>query len=754
MVNRLRAALVPLVLAGMTLLAALPVTRVYHGDLLLKLLVGAAVAPMLISVALRRVPAYPLAPVSVLALAGYTLLAVRITAGPAGVDGPLPTLWVDALRNGIPRLLTALIPVEPQPDTVLVPIVATWVVAMLGTEIALRGRRVLLGYAPPTALYAASLVFVGPNAPAPLWQPFSYAALAALGLAATGRPGTVTLTDLTRGDRFRLRARLAAGAAGALVVMLGLTVAIGPALADRITAAPTDPRRYVVPPSLPADDENPLIRLSGWAVNPDQPLLRVNIDAPGLAADAPLRLRLAVLSDYDGINWRVGGAYREAGRVLPAAVEPFTSPAPASGPQLKQDITVDELAGRLLPALATPRQVEGVRVGYDQATGTVIQSDGLTPNLRYTVYSQASTPDVNLLPLADVPSGSGAARFLALGAQPSDQLAKLAEELGRDAGAPYQRALAIADFLSQHYELSNKAPSGHSLANLSFFLFSPRSQGGQRGTTEQFAAAFAVLARMLGLPSRVVVGFQTHPGSSAIHGRDAMAWPEVLFTGLGWVALNPLPTPDTPPRPLESDFRPPPSSSTPPPSQQPTISVAPGTLGASKSASQAVAGAGRGLGRGITTGAGAALVVLLFGVPVALLLARAGVRRRRLDRGTPGQRVTGAWQEILDGLRLAGRPAGGHLAATEVSAHAARVAAVPVGAKVRPAAPDLADLAELVNVLTFAGDRMTTEDQAHTAGKRARAYVDRLRANRPWWRRLLWSVDPRPLRWARRTPRR
>jgi hypothetical protein len=748
-VTRLRAALVPLVIAGMTLLAALPVTRVYHGDLLFQLLVGAAVAPMLISVALRRLPAYPLAPVSVLALAGYTLLAVRVSAGPAGVHGPLPTLWVDALRNGIPRLLTALIPVEPQPDTVLVPIVATWVLGMLGTEIAVRGRHVLLGYAAPTALYGASLVFVGPNAAAPLWQPVAYAALAALGLAATGRPGTVTLTDLSPSARWRLRTRLAAGAAAALVAVLGLAIAVGPALADRISAAPTDPRHYVVPPTLPADDENPLIRLSGWAVNPDQPLLRVNIDAAGLAADTPLRLRLAVLSDYDGINWRVGGAYREAGRVLPAAVEPFASATPANGPQIRQDITVDELTGSLLPALATPHQVEGVRVGYDQSTGTVIRSEGLTPNLRYTVYSQTGTPDVNLLPLADVPSGSAAARFLALGAQPNDQMVKLAESLGQDAGAPYQRALAIADFLSQHYELSDKAPSGHSLANLSFFLFAPRNQGGQRGTTEQFAAAFAVLARMLGLPSRVVVGFQTHPGSAAIHGRDALAWPEVLFTGLGWVPLNPLPVPDTPPRPLESDFQPPPPPSTPPPSQQPTISVAPGTPGASKSASHAVTGAGGGIGRGLTTGAAALLATLLIGVPAGVVVARARLRRRRLYAGTPGEQVTGAWREVLDGLRLAGQPAGHHLAATEVSAHAARVAGAPTSTKVRLPAPRLDELADLVNVLTFA-EQSTTEQQAELARSHASAYVGELRARRPWWRRLLWSMDPRPLRWNRR----
>ncbi len=358
------------------------------------------------------------------------------------------------------------------------------------------------------------------------------------------------------------------------------------------------------------------------------------------------------------------------------------------------------------------------------------------------------------MPLADVPAGPSVARYLALGAQPPEQMVQLAQQLGKDVGAPYQRAQAIADFLGQHYQLVADAPSGHSLANLNFFLFSPRTLGGQRGTTEQFAASFSVLARMMGLPSRVVVGFQTRPGADAVTGRDALAWPEVLFTGIGWVAFNPLPLPDTPPRPVESDFQPPPPPSTPPPSQQPTVSVAPGTAGPSHSASAAAA-AGHGVvSGGLLASAGAVLLALLLGVPAGLLAARARLRRRRIRAGTPGQRVTGAWREVLDGLRLAGVPAGGHLAATEVSAHAARIAdpiGAPGRAKLRLPAPRLDELARTVNVLTFA-EASVSAQEADRVSTQALAYVGELRARRSWWRRLRWSLDPRPLRWARRTP--
>src|SRR5205814_7014747 len=153
----------------------------------------------------------------------------------------------------------------------------------------------------------------------------------------------------------------------------------------------------------------------------------------------------------------------------------------------------------------------------------------------YTVQSRQSTVDVNLLGAADVPSGRSVARFLGLGpGTPPTSMSDLAQQIGGNVAGGYQRALALEDFLGTHYTLVNDAPSGHAYPNLNFFLFSPPSLGGQKGTSEQFAASFAVLARMLGLPSRVIVGFQGRPGVSTVHGRDALAWPGVLFSDVGW----------------------------------------------------------------------------------------------------------------------------------------------------------------------------------------------------------------------------
>ena len=779
MVRRL---LLALVLAAMVVLATQPLTRIYHGTLLARLLLGAAVASVALSTLLRPLPAWPVAPLSAAALVGYTFYAVKLSAHSGGIPGGLVPLWRDGLYNGIPRLLTALIPVEPQPDTVLVPVVATWLAGLAGTEIAVRSGWVLAGFAPPTLLYIGSLVVVGPNAHPVLWVPLVFAALAAVGLTAASRRGAAppparaageVVASITPRARLALRTRLNASAAAALVVIVGLAVALAPALADRVSGTPTDPRRYVSPPDLSADDENPLIRLSGWALNPSERLLDTDITggfpaprtspspspspsasgpSPSAGAGSPattVRVRLAVLSDFDGVNWRVDGDYREAGRVLPAVTgnaapdQAFTRP----GTDMRERITIRDLSGRLLPAVPDVREVDGLRVAYDQSTGTLIRPEGLSTGLTYTVHSQQSTVDVNLLPVANVPSGPSVDRFLALGIGAPEAMTRLANQIGGQVAAPYQRAQAVAQFLAEHYALVTDAPSGHAYPNLNFFLFADRDLGGQRGTTEQFAASFAVLARMLGLPSRVVVGFTARPGQGAVFGRDALAWPEVLFTGLGWVPFDPLPQPDVPARPVEQDFvaKPP---STPPPSAAPTIPISASPSARHPSSSGAAAATGGTtdvpLVACVAVG-GLAILVLaaLFGVA----LARRAQRDRRLDRGPPRQRVAGAWREVLDALRLAGHPVPAHLAVTEVVAHGEAVLAErEPRSRLRLAAPSLTELATLANEVTFAGVE-PGEDDARRARAQAVAYVAELAARQPWWRRLLAAVDPRPLRW-------
>ncbi|WP_433727385.1 DUF3488 and transglutaminase-like domain-containing protein [Actinoplanes sp. CA-051413] len=662
MVRLLRAAVVPVALVVLIGLSGVVLGRIYADALLVQLVAGAAFGSVGVSVAARRLPSWTIAPMSVLLLAGYTLGALRVAANRAEMTGALGGIVTDALVNGIPRLLTAMIPVESTPDTVVVPVVAAWLAGLAGAEVAVRSGRVLLGCVPAAALYGGALYVVGPNAGTAGWPTVLFAGLVAVALAVSARPASgPALSDVPAKTRAAVRGRALAGAAAGLVVLLGLIVVVGPWVGGRVSATPVDPRRYVEPPQVDSLDESPLNRISGWALTPKQKLLEVTPDAAGKGRT---RLRLAVLPDYDGVTWRVGATYRNAGRVLPAAAALPDVPSR----QVTQDITVDELTGRLLPVVPTPTGVDGVRVAYDPASGTLISPEGLKPGLRYTVTSQAQEPDFNLLPAADSPTGDAVARFLTVGAGVPDSITRLAEQLSDGNAGSFDRAAAIEEFVAEHYRKVADSPSGHAYPNLQFFLFGPRNQGGQRGTSEQFAASFALLARLTGLPARVVVGFDVPEGGGTVTGGDAIAWPEVLFDELGWVAFDPSPKSDQP-RPVEEDFTPKPSP--PPTSEPPPASEAPSASAPPVVAQGPVAGSGGASGVLVATGASGSVLLVLIAAAVAVVVMRRGLRQRRLGVGAPAERITGAWLEFTDALRLAGRPVPGHLAATEAAAFAA-----------------------------------------------------------------------------------
>ncbi|MBG0567343.1 transglutaminase domain-containing protein [Actinoplanes aureus] len=651
MVRWARAAILPVALAGLLALAGAVLGRIYSDGLLLPLCAGAAAGSVATGVAARRLPSWTAAPISALLLAGYTVLALHLAA-PAGLTA---AVLRDALANGIPRLLTALIPVEPEPDTVLAPIVAVWLTGLAATEIAVRGGRVLFGCLPPVLLYVAALYVVGPNAGPATGPTLAFAALVAAALLG-GDPASARLPA-------RVRAHALATAAAGLLTLLALVAVAGPWVSRQVSATPADPRRYVEPPRVDSLDESPLNRISGWALSPAQPLLEFRPGPDPARAGGEVRLRLAVLPDYDGVTWRVGGVYRNAGRVLPEQpVLPGATVADA-----RQEITVTGLTGRLLPAIPAPATVSGARVAYDAGTGTLIRPEGLSHGLRYTATSRVQTPDLNLLPIAEAPSGDAVARYLSVGSGVPEQIQRLAEHLADGNGGAYDRAVAIEEFLAEHYRAVGDAPSGHAYPNLAHFLFGRAEQGGRVGTSEQFAAAYALLARLIGLPSRIVVGFTAPAAGGEVTGGDALAWPEVLFDGLGWVAFDPMPKSDEA-RPVEEDLAPrpttpPPTPSEPAPSDTPSAAssalLAAPSLDAGPPAFAVAGGAG-----------GSVLVVAVIG-GLAVVQMRRAQRRRRLFTGGPGERIAGAWLELTDALRLAGRPIPAHLSATEAAEYAA-----------------------------------------------------------------------------------
>ena len=122
-------------------------------------------------------------------------------------------------------------------------------------------------------------------------------------------------------------------------------------------------------------------------------------------------------------------------------------------------------------------------------------------------------------------------------------LATIAQEITAGYPTEIDKAQAIQAWLatSGAFAYSLKAPTVTSAAGLATFLETTR-----RGYCQQFAVAMAVLARLVGIPSRVVVGYTSgaheKDGSWLVTTHDAHEWPELYFAGSGWLRFEPTPS--------------------------------------------------------------------------------------------------------------------------------------------------------------------------------------------------------------------
>jgi hypothetical protein len=701
---RLRVAAVAACLTLMCVLAGTVAARVYHGQLLVLLVAGAAFGAFAIGFALRNKPSFLAPSASAMGLAAYLLGAIWFTSDGAQ---PLPVTIVDALVNAVPRTLTALIPVEPVPDTVVVPIFLTWLAATLSCEFAIRYGRTLLGCLPATLLYAAGLYLVGPNAdPGPLYA-IVFCVLAAAALAVTAAPPERRPDrDATVDGPAPSRAPAMMGAVVTTTVLLAAVALLGPAAAQFVTSSPGDPREYVEPPKLTDIDLNPLVRIAEWAKYPEQPLFKA--DTSGDAW-----MRLAVLTEYDGTTWQATGDFRTAGTVVPGAGEATYS----------ADVEIIELGGKLVPAAADPASVTDLPIAVNLYTKCLLTPDGLATGAKFHVDSALVSTDQTGVETARPDISDATTVAVPLGAP--EVMVTIADYIRTEFDTPYERAQGLADFLSQHYAYDSEAPSGHDLPALGFFLGGQVEAGGQRGTSEHFASAYAVIARLVGLPTRVVVGFDVPSGSSTVTAAQGLAWPEVAFDGPGWVRFDPMPAAGAVPTPPEDTLQ-------QMEEESPSPEEAEGGGGEAEDFNdEALEQDGDFNDEGGQEDAGiprwvwyAAAGLLLACVPLVLKARRALRRRRRLRRGSPAERVAGAWAEVLSEAARAGVKVPGHANAEEATARLAVLKA------------DIGPLPRLVNAAAFAPGAVSEAD-AGAATAVVAPFSRTIRHQVKWLRRSL-----------------
>src|SRR5215471_7996043 len=178
----------------------------------------------------------------------------------------------------------------------------------------------------------------------------------------------------------------------------------------------------------------------------------------------------------------------------------------------------------------------------DRFSLMVLDSGVQLAGLKYTVTSLDQSPPAQVLDHVAAPPKDIIDHYTEV---PSSYrpLASAAQRVVTAAGAktPFQEAVALQDWLSSRdFKYTLNAPAVTDAAGLTTFLQSTR-----RGYCQQFSYAMAVLARLLGIPSRVAYGYTagtvTARGGWLVSTHDAHAWPELYFQGFGWLRFEPTP---------------------------------------------------------------------------------------------------------------------------------------------------------------------------------------------------------------------
>lgn len=584
---------------------------------------------------------------------------------------PAATWWVlpgpdaiDTLRSlvqaGISEAEVLVPPVPTSPDLVLLAAGGVGIVAIIVDAVGVTLRLPAIAAAPLLVLASLPIAIL-PNG-LPWWLlPIGASGWLVL-LAVDARAGILSwgpfASSIRSGPRgtagpqahqrparvlgFDPRIVAAAGAATAIAVVAPLAV---PGLGEPVWGTG---RGSAIDGGTAASDGpislDPFVSLRRNLVNnSSQEVVRYTTDN-----DDPGYLRMVTLTEFDGVTWR---------STDPVIRLPLTQPLP---PPVREEgtevsvhsytLAVGDLTNRQLPVPFAATSVRGDlsdQWAWDPSTRTVSSPDVAAAGSTYTVSAYDIQPTRAQLRTATAPPPAELAAMTDLPGDLSPLVADLARQATAGETSPYRQALALEKWFTVDggFAYSTSLEAGGGDDPVSAFLIE------RIGYCEQFAASMALMARSLGIPARVNVGFtsgaRNGDGSWSVRGRNAHAWPELWFDGLGWVWFEPTPRSDgadagvvapsysdVPDRSPQVD---PDDAAAPIP---PPVDVDPGAA---------------------TTGGApvpSAWVLIAALVLIAVIAGPAGarwMRRRRLtEAADPGQRIEGAWQELCGTARRFG----------------------------------------------------------------------------------------------------
>ncbi|MFJ3923737.1 transglutaminaseTgpA domain-containing protein [Streptomyces sp. NPDC090022] len=376
-------------------------------------------------------------------------------------------------------------------------------------------------------------------------------------------------------------------------------------------------------------------------------------------------LRILALDEFNGVKWEASGrSLSDVPRPLPKV--------PGLGDQVRLTATevtttisaANNYGQRYLPMPYPATQVEiPGRWRFEQAGRTLIGDQTgkdkfqTVQGAQYTVRSLQLRPTAQQLAAAPQPSPAILGEYTKLPENLPAVVSDRAREITKGAQDNYAKAVKLQDHfaVSGGFRYDTTVQSGTGSGAIERFL------ADKEGFCIHFSFSMAAMARTLGIPSRVAVGFtpgnRQPDGSMMVTMRDAHAWPELYFEGVGWTRFEPTPRIGTAPDYTLTEV---PTAQPSAPAAMPSQSAQAPAPAASQSAecppelkrlgecggpaAQADAGAGGGgPSAGLVLGWVAA-AVLLVGLPLLPLLWRGRLRTRRLASGD----VLTVWRELGD----------------------------------------------------------------------------------------------------------